>query len=84
MQRLLKKSQGYEAKHQHILEINERHPVILKLKNMVANETESKTVSDTAFLLLDQARIIEGEPLKNPSEFVRRMSQAIEKGLMTG
>ncbi|MFH1158246.1 MAG: molecular chaperone HtpG [Pseudomonadota bacterium] len=84
MQRLLKKSQGYEAAHHHILEINGRHPVIQKLKTMVANDAESKTVTDTAFLLLDQARIIEGEPLKNPSEFVRRMSQAIEKGLLAG
>ena len=84
MQRLLKNSQGYEATHQHIMEINGQHPVILKLKNMVSNDAESKILTDTAFLLLDQARIVEGEPLKNPSEFVRRMNQAIEKGLLTG
>jgi molecular chaperone HtpG len=81
MQRLLKKSQGYEAMHQHILEINGRHPVILKLKEMVANDAKAEAIADTAFLLLDQARIIEGEPLKNPAEFVRRMSLAIEHGL---
>jgi molecular chaperone HtpG len=81
MQRLLKKSQGYEAMHQHILEINGQHPVILKLKEMVANDAQAETITDTAFLLLDQARIIEGEPLKNPAEFVRRMSLAIEHGL---
>jgi len=81
MQRLLKKSQGYEGLHQHILEINGRHPVILKLQEMAANDGDSETLKDTAFLLLDQARIVEGEPLKNPAEFVRRMNQAIEKGL---
>ena len=84
MQRILKKSQGYEKTHQHILEINGQHPVILKLKNMVSNDAKSKIVTDTAFLLLDQARIVEGEPLKNPSEFVRRINQAIEKGLLAG
>jgi len=84
MQRILKKSQGYEKTHQHILEINGQHPVILKLKNMVSNDAKSKIVTDTAFLLLDQAKIVEGEPLKNPSEFVRRINQAIEKGLLTG
>jgi molecular chaperone HtpG len=41
-------------------------------------------LEDTAFLLLDQARIVEGEPLKNPAEFVRRMNLAIEKGLLAG
>ncbi|MCE9508543.1 MAG: molecular chaperone HtpG [Alphaproteobacteria bacterium] len=81
MQRLLKKSQGYEAVHHHVLEINDRHPVIVKLKNMVANDASAEVIADTAFLLLDQARIIEGEPLKNPAEFVRRMSLAIEHGL---
>lgn len=82
MQRLLKKSQGYEAQHQHVLEINAKHPLIKKLQHMAADKTEGDTLKDTAFLLLDQARIIEGEPLKNPGEFVRRMTQAIEKGLL--
>ena len=84
MQRILKKSQGYEAMHQHILEINAAHPVIQKLKDMAANDAQLQTLTDTAFLLLDQARIVEGEPLKDPSAFVRRMNLAIEKGLLAG
>ena len=84
MQRLLKKSQDYEKKHQQILEINGNHPIIIKMKSMTANDASAELLKDTAFLLLDQAKIIEGEPLKNPSEFVRRMSVAIEKGLLAG
>jgi molecular chaperone HtpG len=84
MQRLLKKQQAYEDQYRHILEINIKHPVILRLKAMVANDTSPELVKDTAFLLLDQARIVEGEALKNPAEFVRRMTQAIEKGLIGG
>ena len=84
MQHLLKKSQDYEKRHQHILEINGDHPIILKMKGMAANDASDALLKDTAFLLLDQAKIIEGEPLKNPSEFVRRMSLAIEKGLLAG
>jgi molecular chaperone HtpG len=84
MQRLLKKSQGYEGVHQHILEINGAHPVIARLKDLVANDKSQELVKDTALLLLDQARIVEGEPLKNPAEFVRRMNLAIEKGLIAG
>ena len=84
MQRLLKKSQDYEKKHQQILEINGNHPIIMKMKSMTANDASAELLKDTAFLLLDQAKIIEGEPLKNPSEFVRRMSVAIEKGLLAG
>ncbi len=82
MQRLLKKNQSYEGQHEHILEINAKHPVIVRLKSMVANNSSAEMVSETAFLLLDQARILEGEPLKNPAEFVKRMSRAMEKGLL--
>ncbi|MBI1215857.1 MAG: molecular chaperone HtpG [Alphaproteobacteria bacterium] len=82
MQRMLKKSQGYEGKHQHVLEINDKHPVIARLKTLAANDPKSTLLRETALLLLDQARIVEGEPLANPSEFVRRMNMAIEKGLV--
>jgi molecular chaperone HtpG len=81
MQRLLKKSQHYDGKHMHILEINDKHPVIRKLAALSADTANGDLVRETAFLLLDQARIVEGEPLKDPASFVRRLSQAIEKGL---
>jgi molecular chaperone HtpG len=84
MQRVLKKSQGYEGSHQHILEVNANHPVIKKLAAIVTNDTQPDVVRDTALLLLDQARIVEGEPLTNPADFVRRMSVAMEKGLLAG
>lgn len=82
MNRVLKKSQAYEDKMRPILEINDTHPVILKLKAFVANDTHPDLVRETAFLLLDQARIVEGEPLKNPTDFVKRLNRAIEKGLI--
>ncbi len=82
MQRVLKKTQSYEGAHQHILEVNAAHPLIKKLAVLAANGGEGDTLRDTALLLLDQARIVEGEPLKNPADFVRRMSMAMQKGLV--
>ena len=82
MQRLLKKNQGYEGTGRHVLEINGRHPVIARLQVLAANDAGGEVLKDAAFLLLDQARIIEGEPLKNPAEFARRMSRVMEKGLL--
>jgi len=83
MQRMLQKSQGYDNKHKHILEINKNHPIIKKLQDLVVNKPSSEDFKDVTFLLLDQARIVEGEPLKDPSAFVRRMSKAVEKGFAT-
>lgn len=82
MNRMLKKSQHYEAKLQPILEINDGHPVIARLKALASAGADDESVKETALLLLDQARIVEGETLKDPSGFVRRMNKAIEKGLV--
>ena len=83
LQRMLQKSQGYEKKHQRVLEINETHPVITRLRTIAAEDASSALLRETALLLLDQARIVEGEPLENPAAFVRRMNMAIEKGLVS-
>lgn len=85
MQRILKKSAQYENRHQHVLEVNLKHPVIKKLEGLLQQAPqENDLLRETVFLLLDQARIIEGEPLKNPTDFVKRMSRAIERGIMQG
>lgn len=81
IERVLKKSQGYEELTKRILEVNDHHPVILKLQDMIANDDQS-LIDDAAWLLLDQARIIEGEPLPDPSGFARRMAKMMEKGLL--
>ncbi len=84
MQRMLKKNQHYDGKHQHILEVNDKHPVIQKLAVLAASPANADILRETALLLLDQARIVEGEPLKDPAGFVRRLNKAIEKGLISG
>jgi len=80
IERMLKKSQGYEELSKRVLEVNAKHPVILKLQDMVANDDQNG-IDDAAWLLLDQARIIEGEPLPDPAGFARRMAKMMELGL---
>ncbi len=83
IERMLKKSQGYEELTKRILEVNDSHPVILKLQELaVANDDTEGVLDDAAHLLLDQARIIEGEPLPDPSGFARRMAKMMENGLV--
>jgi molecular chaperone HtpG len=78
MERVLKIHQKYAGSAKPVLEINVNHPLIQKLAAINDNE---KGFEDAARLLLDQARIIQGQPLKNPAEFARRMSAFMEKGL---
>ena len=83
IERVLKKTQGYEELSKRILEVNQDHPVIVKLSEMVASDDKG-ALEDAAWWLLDQARIIEGEPLPDPSAFARRMSKMMSYGLGIG
>ncbi len=77
LERVLKIHQQYEAKSKRILEINGKHPLIRKLSVL----KDESCLEEAAHLLLDQARIIQGEPLPDPSAFSRRMSFFLEKGI---
>ena len=58
-----------------ILEINAEHPILQRLK-----DTEDEAlISDTAFVLLDQALLLEGSPLKDTAGFVKRLNKLLSK-----
>jgi molecular chaperone HtpG len=60
-----------------ILEINPDHPIVEGMKTM----EEDEVFSDAAFLLLDQALLVEGEQLKDPADFVERLNRVMQRGL---
>jgi molecular chaperone HtpG len=59
-----------------VLEINPKHALVKRL--MTAN---GDAFDDAAYLLLDQARIVEGEAVPDPAAFARRLSSVMTKGL---
>jgi molecular chaperone HtpG len=81
LERLLRQHRQFNDTSKRILEINPRHPLIARLAVLVGKEGAADALGDFAWLLLDQARILEGEQLPDPSAFARRMSTALEKGL---
>lgn len=78
MERVLRLHQKYEAEdNKPVLEINPKHALIKKL-----SETQNdETIENMAFLLLDQAKIIQGENIDDPTSFARRMSEYMAKAL---
>ncbi len=64
-----------------VLEINPAHALIKKLTQAVDKPAKKQTLDDMAYLLLDQARIIEGEPVSDPAAFSRRLDAIMEKGI---
>jgi molecular chaperone HtpG len=63
-----------------VLEINTKHAVIKALAERAAGDGEG--VDDAAHLLLDQARILEGELPTDPVTFAKRLTDAMGKGLV--
>jgi molecular chaperone HtpG len=80
-ERLLKQHRQIDTVSKRILELNPRHTLIERLAAMVGETGASDQLSEFAWLLLDQARILEGEQLPDPAAFARRLAGLLERGL---
>ncbi len=78
MERVLRLHQQYKSDGKPVLEINPKHPLIQRMAEI---HEKGEDVSDAAYLLLDQAKIIQGEPISDPSAFTRRMSEFMKKAI---
>ncbi len=81
LERLLRQHQQMQHAQPRILEINPRHPLVKRLAE-AAQAKGADHVADAAHLLLDQARITEGETLPDPAGFAKRLAGVMEKGLV--
>lgn len=81
LERLLKQHRQLETASKRILELNPRHKLIERLAASVGEAGASEQLSEFAWLLLDQARIVEGEQLPDPPAFARRLATLLERGL---
>ncbi len=64
-----------------ILELNPSHPLIRKLTGLVDQPADGEILDETARLLLDQAKILEGDSIADPAAFSRRLNLVLERGL---
>ncbi len=80
-ERLLKQHRQLDTTAKRILELNPRHKLIERLAATVGDIGASDQIGEFAWLLLDQARIVEGEQLPDPPAFARRLAVLLERGL---
>ncbi len=60
-----------------ILEINPDHEIVKKL----SGSEDKDLISDVSFLLLEQAKLIEGGEIKSPADFVKRLNRIMGKAV---
>jgi len=80
LEKLLKAHKQLDHQAPRVLEVNPRHALIKGLADKVKSSGR-EAIEDMALLLLDQARIVEGEPPADPVEFARRLASVMERGL---
>jgi molecular chaperone HtpG len=76
MQRLLKRSGQNYPSAAPVLELNPRHALIRHLADQATNGDD---LTDVANILLDLARVQDGEAPKHPGAFARRVTAALTK-----
>ena len=81
LERLLKQHRQLDTAAKRILELNPRHRLIERLAAAVGEAGASEQLAEFAWLLLDQARIVEGEALPDAAAFARRLALFLERGL---
>ncbi len=77
LERFLKQHNQIRTPSQRILEINPRHALIRKMAAKA--ESDKAKIEDLAWLLLDQARLLDGESIDDAAAFNRRLA-----GLLAG
>ena len=64
-----------------VLEINASHPLTAALARRFKEGRDRELVDDASWLLLDEARLVDGETLKDAQNFAGRLRRVMERAL---
>ena len=81
LERFLKQHNQVKEMGKRVLELNPQAALIGRMAGLAADDARGVEFDELARLLLDQARIIEGEPVPDPGAFSRRMSSFLAKSV---
>ncbi len=81
LEKLMRQHKRLDKESKKILEINPSHDLIKSLGKIVQNSKDKSIVSDVSHLLLDQARIVEGEMPLDTKGFTEKLSYIITRSL---
>lgn len=79
MERIMKAMGQEYQETKRTLELNYKHPLMAKMKTMLAADANDPALSDYCELLFDQALMTEGSQVRNPARFARLVSDLMAK-----
>jgi molecular chaperone HtpG len=83
LERFLKQHNQIRTPSKRILEINPTHPLILDMAEKAKSAGAGDNLKDIAWLLFDQARLLDGETLSDPVAFSERLGNVLKKAVST-
>jgi molecular chaperone HtpG len=81
LEKLLRLHGQLQTESPHVLEINAGHRLIKDMAKRAGANGADDTLADRIWLLLDQARILEGDAVIDPNAFARRLAAVLESGI---
>lgn len=77
LERFLKQHNQIRTPSKRILEINPKHALIRRMSERAKASGASDNLGDIAWLLFDQARLLDGEALADPVAFSQRLEKVL-------
>jgi len=81
LEKLLRMHGQLQSESAHVLEINAGHKLIKDMAKRAGTSGSDAALADRIWLLLDQARILEGDGVIDPNAFARRLAVVLESGI---
>ncbi len=78
LERFLLEQKQIMAPLPKILEINPNHKLWQLVQSNIENKDKFEENKEIILTLFDEACIMEGEPVKNPSDFAKRLNKLLE------
>ncbi len=81
MEQMMRAMGQEPPKQKRILEVNPKHPLLKRMHARYQVSPDDGVIRDYAEMLLDQALLAEGAPVRNPARFARRVAEVMARGM---
>ena len=81
MERLMQSMNQEIPKQKRIFELNKDHAVIQKVLELAGKESSSEELEEYTNILYNQALLVEGSPIQDPSGFAQKVTKLLQNSL---